>query len=1112
LSQNEQDVIVLGDGVNTWLGEVTGSANFNGDKYGDLLIGASGAGYNGAYSGAAYMILGSTSVISSIDLTITRPNLSIYGANAGDAFGHSVAGGDVNGDGYADMIVSADRYNASQGAVYVIMGHDSGLFSTPMTINLAITSPALTILGEFTGTVGGRLGRSVASGDINDDGFDDIVIGSYYASPGGRTRAGAVYAILGSNSITSTTPATIDLRSQTAALSIYGDNAGDRLGRSVAIGDVDGDGIADIIAGAYLAEVGATANAGKTYLFYGNTAYTTTSPITFDLSITSAHVTITGIDADDQSGFYVSSGDLNNDAYDDVIIGAYVSDGWQNGDADAGEVYAVYGNSNLSSTISLSTSADIRIMGAAAGDRLGRSVASSDINGDSYDDMILGASWADPGNPARVNAGKSYVIYGQDTISATILLSNTTSANIHILGDAAGDEAGRAVSGGDINGDGAGDIIVGALGVDNGFTDAGAAYVIYGSKAVTVSITPVTDTIIAGQLVTYTLIASNTFGEWDVTHLGVFTVSPAAKGSWVNNTYTGKISGAWVVTGIFQGLTATASLTVERAPAATIEISPDPTTITAGEAVTYTVTASDPYGNSWDVTGATAFTVTSGAEGSWTNNVYTSQNAGNWAITATHQSLSDTASLTVEALELGFNSATYEVAEDVGQVAVTVTLSPTPLTPVTVDYGTGNGDAIAGSDYLTASGTLTFSPGTTELSFTVSITDDLVDENDESLTLSLSNPSGAAALLTDTATLTISDNDTAGVTLSKVSVNVAEGGITDTYTVQLDTVPTGTVTISFNTGSQLDAIGSLTFAADISALNPQTVTVTASDDTTAEGDHRQLIVHSASGGGYDGVSISDVSARITDNDIAYTLSAGAATLFEGDAGSTTISFIIVRTGDITRASSVEYALGGTAVSGVDYNGVSPSPGLFNFSVGKISRTITMAVLGDYVDEEDESIIVSLSNPGGTGGGGSGVIVGSPANTTIRDDDSAGIVVNPTNLTIGGPDGSDVFTVALTSEPTVGVTVTLLSADTGKCVVSPGLATLNRGNWNTGAGITVTAVAGGASDGAQQCVIQTGAAVSSDENYNGLNPDDVIVTVTEEDTGVRIYLPLISKSS
>ena len=855
LSQDEQDVVVRGDTTDGWLGEVTGAADFNNDGFDDLLIGAAGVGYNGQYSGAAYMILGSGTPTPTIDLTTTAPNLSVYGAAAGDKAGHSVAGSDVNGDGFSDMVIGADGYDSDRGATYVILGHDGGFFSTPITVDLAITSPALTILGHQSS--GERMGRSVAGGDINHDGLGDIVIGAYYASPGGRNQAGAVYLVLGDSSITSTTPSTIDLSSTAAALTIYGDEAGDRLGRSVAVGDVNGDGVADIIAGAYRANDNGDLDVGKTYVFYGSGTYTTTSPITIDLNSASADVTITGVDPGDESGFYVGSGDVNNDGYDDIIIGAYQSNGYGNAFSGAGEVYVVYGAGSLSSNISLPAGADVVAYGAAGGDRLGRSLASGDVNADSYDDVILGASRADP--DGRGDAGRVYVIYGGSRISSTLLLSDTTSANIHILGDEqatypcvsvgadCSDEAGRATSAGDINGDGADDIIVGALYANNGsIVDAGAAYVVYGSAALSVSLSPATATITAGQSITYTLTASNTFGTWDVTDLGVFTITPAAGGSWADNVYTGQVAGVWTVTGTFQSLVATAVLTVEHATPTAITVTPDPETVTAGGAVTYTALAEDGYGNTWDVTGSTGFSTPAGAGGSWTNNVYTSQTAGTWTVTGTYQTLIDTASLTVEPGP----AVSLDIAPDTKTVTaggvVTYTTVATDAYGNAWDATSGTGFSIAPG----AGGSWNGSTYTSEIAGTWTVT-------------------GTFQSLVATAVLTVEHGPLSSVSVTPASVNL------DPNTEQVFTAA--------GYDSYGNPIPGLSFDWSIQKgggqinSNPTGVTVVTVTAVITDGIYSDTLVASETGSG-----ITD-TATIVVNNLAPTASISGT--YSGDEGS-----------------------------------------------------------------------------------------------------------------------------------------------------------------------------------------------------------------------------------
>ena len=132
-------------------------------------------------------------------------------------------------------------------------------------------------------------------------------------------------------------PPVIDLNSQSAGLTIYGDDAGDASGAAVAAGDINGDGRDDLIIGAYSADPAGGANAGETYVIYGGGSL----PATIDLNSQCVGLTVYGDDADDRSGWAVAAGDINGDGRDDLIIGARYAD--PAGGADAGETYVIYG-------------------------------------------------------------------------------------------------------------------------------------------------------------------------------------------------------------------------------------------------------------------------------------------------------------------------------------------------------------------------------------------------------------------------------------------------------------------------------------------------------------------------------------------------------------------------------------------------------------------------------------------------------------------------------------------------------------------------------------------------------------------------------------------------
>ena len=319
-------------------------------------------------------------------------------------------------------------------------------------------------------------GHSVASaGDVNGDGFDDLIVGAYLGDDGGA-QAGEAYVIFGKASGFGT----VDLVSLAAAdgFKIQGDVTGDRAGFSVAsAGDVNGDGYDDLIVGAPFGDDGG-ANAGEAYVIFGKASGFGTIDLT-GLAAADGFV-IQGDVADYAANSVASAGDVNGDGYDDLIVGA------RYGGSGAGEAYVIFGKASGFGTINLTGLAPADgfiIQGDDAGDRAGWSVSSAgDVNGDGYDDLIVGAPYGDDGG---TNAGAAYVIFGKSGGFGTIDLTGLAAADGFVIqGDVAGDYAGVSVaSAGDVNGDGYDDLIIGARLGDDGGTDAGEAYVIFGKAS-----------------------------------------------------------------------------------------------------------------------------------------------------------------------------------------------------------------------------------------------------------------------------------------------------------------------------------------------------------------------------------------------------------------------------------------------------------------------------------------------------------------------------------------------------------------------------------------------------------------------------------------------------
>ncbi|HMG46261.1 MAG TPA: hypothetical protein VK614_02210 [Allosphingosinicella sp.] len=410
-----------------------------------------------------------------IDLTglASRPGVGfiIQGDAAGDRAGYSVSSaGDINGDGFDDFIVGAPRGNdggTQAGEAYVIFGRASPFGTIDLT-NLG--SAGFVIQGDFDNDYAGY---SVSTaGDVNGDGFDDLIVGAFRGDDGGSTNAGKAYVIFGKASGFGT----IDLASLgTAGFTIQGDANYDTAGFSVAsAGDVNGDGFDDVIVGAPRGDDGGF-NAGEAYVIFGKSGGFGTIDLT---SLGSAGFIIQGDAVLGYAGWSVASaGDVNGDGFDDLIVGAPKGD---DGGTDAGEAYVIFGKATPFGTIDLASlgSAGFIVQGDLDSDRLGTSVGSAgDINGDGFDDVIVGAPYA-----ARSNStGLAYVIFGKASGFGTIDVANIGAAGFAIQGAAGFDDAGRGVSSaGDVNGDGFEDLIVGAAFGSDGGSFAGGAYLIFG--------------------------------------------------------------------------------------------------------------------------------------------------------------------------------------------------------------------------------------------------------------------------------------------------------------------------------------------------------------------------------------------------------------------------------------------------------------------------------------------------------------------------------------------------------------------------------------------------------------------------------------------------------
>jgi hypothetical protein len=363
------DAVLVGENIYERAGAaVAGGGDVNGDGLDDILIGAT---HVNNWDGAAYLVQGPITGV----VPLAAADAKIPGEEGGQV-GASLALGDLDDDGHADLVVGANEEFGDYGAVYIVNGPASGVIATP-SANARY----------HAATDSDHLGISVsAGGDVNNDGRADLLMGARFA---GLQSAGTVYLDYG--------PHTGIESVATANASFLGESGQSYTGQSVAIvQDVNGDGFDDLLIGAPHSDAGG-ALAGAAYLVHG--------PAAGDQNLATADARMIGEAPDHRAGFSVASaGDVDGDGLGDLLVGAT---GYDVGGPYRGAAYLVYGPAAGDLDLSL---ADAKLEGEAAEDAAGYAVASAgDLDGDGYDDLLITAPSHDG---AGSNAGAAYVIYG----------------------------------------------------------------------------------------------------------------------------------------------------------------------------------------------------------------------------------------------------------------------------------------------------------------------------------------------------------------------------------------------------------------------------------------------------------------------------------------------------------------------------------------------------------------------------------------------------------------------------------------------------------------------------------------------------------------------------
>ena len=413
--------------------------------------------------------------------------MTLYGVRAGTFAGTRVTSGDLDCDGFADIVVGSvgnptgeESRNAS-GVTWVYFGRARETLASSVDL---VNDADL----EIWGNPGDIAGEHVAVGDLDGNGCDDLLIGAPSADGKNNSSesSGEAYILFGGprEDFVQTGTRVLGIHSDAV---IYGATAFDHFGWAIETGDIDADGYDDAVISAIDAD-GSTDTkqaAGDVFIFWGG-ARASMQGHEFFAATRDNMTAFYGVDQGDLAGFNFGVGDVDADGFDDVLVGVPFGDGLNNGVGDVtGEAYLIFGKPRASFAQSneLAAAADVSIFGSQPDDATGHTLIISDLSGDGLGDLVIGAPVANGFQGQRPESGTVFVLLGRPQAEwpAQIVLSNQT-ANYVIRGSKAFESAGFGLSAGDLDGDDRPDLVIGSpfyAGTGAGTDRIGAVWVLF---------------------------------------------------------------------------------------------------------------------------------------------------------------------------------------------------------------------------------------------------------------------------------------------------------------------------------------------------------------------------------------------------------------------------------------------------------------------------------------------------------------------------------------------------------------------------------------------------------------------------------------------------------